>query len=357
MESEGRIISDTNTRRSKRITFGVVVALLLLMGGYAAYYALRNADSLLDRFVASEISLREQAGGVIYFTAQGTEPNMIPSRMTMIVATGALFQFTSDEAASTYTEHLSANRNMSVYARLPILTGVDGWHFSTSSQITAYDIENDTEQVLTGTPLYKSNPEWSPDGGVVAYMATEYESAIVGDADTEMWDVYTVDIQTGTETYITRGTYPQWFPDGIHLLIMRNDGLHVYNTETQTDMHLSDTPLYAGTVKTSMKIDLSRDGSKIAWTLPSERKVLLLAIDTPENPNVVVQKEIATRAFWPVFSEGGRYLILHEEDLHALDTGPNPRLVLYDLETNVQEQILDFPGIRPESIAITDWRN
>lgn len=353
MEPAEGTISDTKTKPLKRIFWGVLLIFLLVIGGYALYHVFTNTAPAPQSYT----SLREEAGGTVYFTAQGRDVNVVPSLLSMSVAVGELFQFTPTELASAFTEHLSPDKSMSVYASSPVLTSLDGWYLGTSSQIVTYDVQNETERVLTDTPTYKSNPEWSSDGKTIAYMATDYESAVEESADVETWKIYTVDTRTGAESYITDGAYPQWFPDNTHVLVLRNDGLHIYNTKTQTGVNISEAPLHTGTAQTNMKIDLSRDGSKIAWTLPDEGRALLITLTTPENPSAVVQKEISAHAFWPVLSENSRHLILHEVDWDTLETDPNPRLVLYDLETDEQEKILDFPGIRPGSIAVTDWRN
>ncbi|MBI1760159.1 MAG: S9 family peptidase [Acidobacteria bacterium] len=125
---------------------------------------------------------------------------------------------------------------------------------------------------LTTNPSADANPQWSPDGKWIAYVA-----------NTDSWaskaDVMLIDVNGGTPKNLTAsfiesaGSGLTWSPDGKTLYF--SSGVGMYN-------HVYSLPVAGGTVSnvTSGKLnygqfDLSADGKRLAYTLNDSR--------TPDN--------------------------------------------------------------------------
>ena len=222
------------------------------------------------------------------------------------------------------------------------------------SQIFVSDISGDEVAMITeGGAVTKTNPEWSPHGEKIAF-STQESSTVSEFPSPEDWSVYVMDLTNGEETFVGKGMYPKWSPDGKKLLIMKNDGLYLYdvgdNKLNKRVWEVVDGETYIG-----MKIGLSYDGSILAWTNANNGRVALFKISSWNPFAMGVHKQFETHAFWPVFSPDNRFLVVQEIDWTESDE-TNPRLVVYDLATGNRETVLDLSDYEQEAMFVTDWR-
>lgn len=207
-------------------------------------------------------------------------------------------------------------------------------------------LNGNSRQVTTSSTVSKRVPDWSPDGTKIAFTAqTASNKSFLTPND---WNVYVTDL-SGKETLITSGSYPKWSPDGKKLILLKNDGLYLYNLASTTAT--AEKKLWGGTIDLSMKIALNASRDTLAWTDASSEKMLIFSVNFT-NESITPQKRITTFGFWPVFSPDGKYVVVQEGD-NAADL--NPRLTAYNLSTGDKKEILDLQAFNPQKMFLTYW--
>ncbi len=219
------------------------------------------------------------------------------------------------------------------------------------SQIFVSEVGRDEIVMVTeGGAVTKANPEWSPHDEKIAFSTQEPSESL----SSEDWSVYVTDLMSGEETFISKGTYPKWSPDGKKLLIMKDDGLYLYDVKNNK-LNKKVWEVVDGETYIGMKLGLSPDGNMLAWSNANSGRVVLFKISSWNPFTMSVHKQFETHAFWPVFSQDNRFLVVQEIDWTESDE-TNPRLVIYDLATDKRETVLDLSDYEQEAMFVTDWR-
>ncbi len=243
------------------------------------------------------------------------------------------------------TEHISPDGGRAVFAMIPwsgITNGI--------AQIFSIDRRNITKQITTSDTKFKRNPEWSPDGKLVTFMARgpDSQAAVPGIESADAWMIYVTDFE-GKEIYIDNGTYPQWLPDSKNILYIKPDGLYIANIETGKKEMVFAGDSVEFPITTQHTLDVNKMGTKVAWSNPVRGEIRILSILIAEgNIKLSIDKTIDIISFFPTFSEDGKYL--------ATQTYKN-KLIVIDIEKEVYAVLSNLDdGFELGTVYITDWR-
>ncbi|MCG6927266.1 MAG: serine/threonine-protein kinase [Acidobacteria bacterium] len=219
-----------------------------------------------------------------------------------------------------------------------------------SSSLPAFE----PRPVTSGAGL-EEHPALSPDGGFIAYAATEAGNT----------DIWLTDVRGGIPLRLTThealDDLPAWFPDGSSLLFVsdRGGGTGVWRVPRLGGEPTSLLP-NAGDPA------VSPDGTRLAFTQPDAtgyRRVLVAPLDDLQTARVLSARE---HGLWdherPVWSPDGRTICYHAQNhLWLVDAnGGTPRRLATGGEADVQPawspdgHFLYFSSIRNGIRAI--WR-
>lgn len=221
-------------------------------------------------------------------------------------------------------------------------------------QLYRIDMKNyfDKTRITNSRTFLKRHAEWSPDGEKIAFMAKKEIGDNPSSFNPDSWSIYVTDIK-GNEKLLGKGAYPQWGPDSKQVVALRSDGLYLYDSEKQEGRKIWE--MEGGDASLRMTIDISRDGSKLAWSTPNDNQIILMEISSWEPFKAEIYETINdVFAFWPVFAPEGEYLSAIVGD-ESEDSVENLYLKIYDLETFEWRDILDLSGFSVTSMALTDW--
>ena len=110
----------------------------------------------------------------------------------------------------------------------------------------------------------------------------------------------------------------------------------------------------------NMRLAVSPDKTKLAWSAPSIGKVYVYAIRSLESSfdTLSLEKtlEINSHSFWVVFSPNSNYLATQEVDWDKIYTDdPKPRIVIFNTEGERVRQI-DLPGYNQQTMFLSEWK-
>ncbi|NQV93505.1 PD40 domain-containing protein [Candidatus Kaiserbacteria bacterium] len=223
----------------------------------------------------------------------------------------------------------------------------------------------DFKRISKNKLSFKREPTWSPDGSSIAYVAFEEDGS---DAhDPEGWQVYVADTRSGDtkkdERLITRGYNPIFSPDGNSLLLIKNEGLYLYdltqNKEPEKVWGVLGGEDSGSHMHSHMKLSLSHDAKTLAWSdhhkLPNGG-LTLFSITSWSPFSIEVKKQIDNYIIYNIFSPDDKYLAVQVAD-EALDGQLiNGRVLVYNLDTFDFKNILDLRGFNVDFMWLTDWR-
>lgn len=213
------------------------------------------------------------------------------------------------------------------------------------------DPENVTEGQLFAKKKDRlpSFPQLSPDETKVAFV----EPPINEDDyfKPSNWILYVAD-KGGEPRIFAKGLDPHWSPNGKEVLYVGDGGLRLVNIETGIDRDV--WKLQGGGASARMKLDVSDDGTKLAWTNPVHGAIIVAQIDSwlPFSAKTIL--EIPVHAFWPTFSPDGAKLA-YEEVLDWGEGAKKARLVIYNLLSQTAKPVKDLFEFNQHAMFMSDW--
>ncbi len=350
MEGTDKIFFDSKKVKHKTLFIGTII-FVCIFGLIAFSIKAGYFSSLLNNLYSDSRDIGKE--GLIHFSATTNEPGYFSSIFILDVASQEIFGLEATKTnAITNTEHVSPDGLSIVYSESILEIKNNQNYIPSMSQLVVFDSRYNTTDAITNSNTYKTTPEWSPSGTSIAFASRKLTKEVPV-TDSESWDIIITDL-SGSETFLTNGFQPQWFPDGIHLLVLKNNGVYIINKDTKYERELSGIEKIP--MSPNMNIDLSRDGSRVVLSLSDSGRVFIINILSLESYKGEIEREIPGQAFWPVFSEDGNKVALYEVNFSSLDTNPRPRITVYNLETAERKTVYDLSAFDPESVAITDWR-
>lgn len=226
-------------------------------------------------------------------------------------------------------------------------------------QLYIYDVDTEgISQLTSASSRNKRLPSWSPNGTSIAFTAHFADLNDEERLDPNNWGIAIARFNAKVRP-VGLGTYPMWSPDGSVLLFLKKDGLYVYNIESR-DISKAFTLPWGGEADTTMKLSVSSDGTRLAWSNYYQQEILLFKINSwspfdMEHISVIETPEGAP--FQSVFSPDGNYLAVKKAGWDAeLETRIDPQIAVYDLETFKSIKVFDLTEYNWGYFYLTDWR-
>lgn len=336
--------ADSALGRYKYI-IGVGVALLAGLAVAGFYIDSDRPVSVAESDIA--VGEDEGPGGNLHLTLIGFEADARASLYQLDPQSQKL-TLTKGDANYNLTESVSRTQDLKAYMSVVSENLIEG---ISMPQLYVQKGNSAPLQITTSQTYQKRLPRLNSLGDRIAFMAQADKSEL--SMSLYDWSVYVTDFD-GNETNVGTGAYPHWLPDGVSLLVLRSDGLHLIDTETNTQTKVWST--VGGDVLLNTKISLADDGSKIAWSAPDLGTVSIIEVTSWGPFEGRLTHTINTHAFWSAFSPGGDKLALQAVDWDTLRTDPKPRVEMYDLETKQQMVLFDLKDFDQTEMYITDWK-
>lgn len=220
-------------------------------------------------------------------------------------------------------------------------------------QLYTVDMKNNFErkQLTKSDTFFKRNPKWTSDGEMVAFMARTEDDERKDSWNPDDWNVYVVDMN-GNERNIGVGVYPQWSPDKRSILAMRTDGLYLYDVATGNSRKVQSVD---GNLSLSDNINVSSDGSLLAWSVSGKDKISLMKISSWDSFKAEEYRTMDNvTGFYPVFSPDMKNLAMILVSKKGEQYG-NLRLAVYDIENSAWSDLVDLSKYSAASISLTVW--
>ena len=217
------------------------------------------------------------------------------------------------------------------------------------AQLNVMDRNMKNKRPITTSPYHKKDPRWSPDGNSIVFIVNSDGPESDNYIAVDTWEVYITDLE-GNERFISKGANPIFSPDGSKLIILRSNGLHLVDIQTKSDQLVWN--MVGGVAYLGMKLDISNNGSLLAWSVPDDGEILIIKINSWEPFSGFIKDRIQSSSFWPRFSPDDTYLVAQEVDWGDND---NQRLVIFDLNLKTKEVVFDLTDYVQTSMFIDDW--
>lgn len=179
-------------------------------------------------------------------------------------------------------------------------------------------VEETLTYITSASSTRERNLAWSESAQLLAYsrLQTRYEKSF-DTIQTKNWEIAIVDpVNDALVQVITEAVQPVWSPDGTKLVYLKNDGLYVYQLDTQQETKVLGAAEGGQFLATSM-INVSPDGKYLIWTTPGLGLIVMNEIvswDSFALKELGRIEDADTQFYWPQFSPDGAYYVVQAID-------------------------------------------
>ena len=347
MESEPTI-------RRFLVSFVIIAGLVLLL--YAAFFAWGHRIAVLQLFQTKEYKIN--LPGKIFLSLSPDNGSAPSGIYAYVLASGSLDRIFADISNKVPSYYVNTSPTPSNDGTL--LTFVRKGNTDSVPQIYVAAPSGADVRSITATPeSIKRGPVLSPAKDFIAFEASAdkgiYGSETGGTPGD--WGVYLTDM-SGNSLRVATGTNPLFSSDGKELLILQNDGLHLFDIrKPQKPNNLGLVlPLSEPGIYRWASVSLSHDGSHIAWAIPSMQKVSVARITSwGATISVVLEKEIPLLAYHAVFSPDGTQLALEEERPSPGKISSYIIISIYDLTSGKLQDAINLNKYTNSLIRLGGW--
>jgi len=332
----------------------LAIAILSVMALLFLNFFPKKEKSTVDDAAKNNIVKEKKEKGTLFLSLKPGENNAVESVYMYNLVDGKL-RFVSDKN-NINTGGQGLPSGIAVTSSLAL--DQRGTERDNIFQLYQINLKNISEhKQITKSPTFlKRHPELSPDGKKVAFMARK-ELGNNQKSSISDWSVFVSDMDGNEKLIGTGAVYPQWSPDSSKLVILKSDGIYLYDFNKQEEEAWTKIwKMQKGVAYLGMSLDVSRDGSMLAWSVPNNRQTILMKITSWDPLKIEIYKTIEnTLGFWPVFSPEEKYLAIIAADRDEKGNITKPNLRIYNLETFESQDVLDLGSFYTTTMTLTDW--
>jgi hypothetical protein len=220
--------------------------------------------------------------------------------------------------------------------------------FAATSLMSAFPAMSATMLADSSTLARKQHPSISNTGEVL-FVAWDGEG-VPTVQKAEEWSIYK--ISGGKSEFLTKGFMPKWISDD-SFVYLKNDGLYLSSIDLSEDTKIASSK---GELYSNSRIDVSADGTAIAWMQPDVTQVSVFEL---QDAGFVEKAPISLKGYWVAFSPSGNYLALQtiNKTANGTEANPNAKIEFYDLTTmaKVPQLEINLDAFEQQSMFMTEW--
>lgn len=303
-----------------------------------------------------EISSQQQVFGRMFFSMIPDNASMPLGIYSYDLFTRKLSRVLVDPSAQTpdyvsyYSPSFSGDETIMVFSQSKKSEGV--------SQIYTALLDGTNLRQITRSPeVFKREPIISPDNNLIAYLVQRSDlKEGEGVEFPESWTVFLTDF-SGKTIKVSNGINPLFSPDGTKLLILKNDGVHLFDIKGIAEAKEIGLVLKTsgGRASQTMKLSLSRDKSMLAWSSPGKNNLIIYKISSWDMFSVSPFRSIPIKAYWSGFSPDGTHLGIQEIRVSPKTGNEYVVIIVYNLKTGASTDIVKLNKYANEYFWFGGW--
>lgn len=348
----------------KKSTIAIILALIALVVVTAVVsFLFFSQPSLFNFFkkdviktTIEEVPSQQQAFGHMFFSMIPDNASMPLGIYSYELFTGKLSRVLVDPSVQTldyvsyYSSSFSDDETMMVFSR-------NKKNEAVSQIYIASPDGTNLRQITRSSEVFKREPVISPAKNLIAYLVQRTDIKDGEDSELpEGWAVFLTDF-SGKVNKVSNGTNPLFSPDGTKLLILKNDGVHLFDIKDIAEVKEIGLVLKTsgGRASQTMKLSLSHDKSMLAWSSPGKNNLMIYKIISWNMFSVSPFRSIPIKAYWSTFSPDGKHLGIQEIRLSPKTGNEYIVIVAYNLETATFTDIVKLNKYANEYFWLGGW--
>jgi hypothetical protein len=306
--------------------------------------------------IDSKVSTQKQISGRLYFSLIPDNASMPLGIYSYDTFTKKLSRILVDPSSTSPDYNISLSPSFSDDETVMVFSRKK--KSETSFQIyTASPDGSGIKQITNSSEIYKREPIISPSKRLIAYIVERMDTKEGEVAELpESWGVFLTDF-SGNTKQVTNGVNPLFSPDETKLLVLKNDGLHIFDIKERLNPKEIGLVVKTtgGRASQTMKLSLSRDRNMLAWSSPGKKNVVISRINSWETFSITPVKVLQVKAYWSVFSPDGKSLGLQEIRVSEKTGNEYVVISVYDIATSVAKDIIKLNKYTNEFLWFGGW--